>query len=414
MRKWYWFGGLTTLAVMAFLLVGTSSSYAQTQSKYLPTLTLVKSLSTNGPADVTQQDTIYVAQAGPGEKRYLLIPIFVKNVLDSIANPFTGLDAEPLYSFRFKLQYNKTLLHAIGVQKRGVLPSDTTVAAKNFNLSFDVDDDTTFRAQTIGIGSPDGERILVTGASATPLPLPLVANPGPPSGDPRFHSPNDRDTAVLLYVLFEVRGTAQLSGNGVGNRDQIIISNDTLEWNNYRTTSTLNPFVQQSMINRRFNQDPRAQAGIAPTPIFPITYPNNYGSAVVVVTEQPRIELFPPGQVILTNPSNPSDYELVLPLQTQFGNANLIYRNLLLRNNVQGTFLRNVTIETDQPWLRVDMNSPLVQPGVGQGGTPPNDRGMFVPRYRIRRSTSMLLRTRRFCRTRLQTAIRLQVSISGI
>jgi hypothetical protein len=151
MRKWYWFGGLKMLAVLAMLVLCTSSSNAQ-QYKYLPTLSLVKTIAENGPNnpnDVTAQDTVYVAEAGPGEHRYFVMPVFMKNILDSITNPNTGLTGEPIYSFRFKVQYNGTLLHALGVQKRGVLPNDTNVAAKNFNLSWDVDADTSFRITTV-------------------------------------------------------------------------------------------------------------------------------------------------------------------------------------------------------------------------------------------------------------------------
>jgi hypothetical protein len=363
------------LAVLAIMAVCASSSQAQ-QYKYLPTLTLTKTFAVNGPNnpnDVTAADTQYVAEAGPGEKRYFLMPVFIKNVLDSTYNPSTQLGAEPIYSFRFKIQYNRTLLRAIGVQKRGVLPLDTMVAAKNFNLSWDIDEDSTYKLQTVGVSSANGERIMITGSSATALPLPKKANARPADNGPEF-----RDTSVFLYVLFEVVGQSQLGGPGVGNRDQVIISNDTLEWNNYRASATvrpgLTPVVPPFMVNRGFDPNPRNQTGIFPTPVLPVTYPNNYGSAVVVITQRPRIELFPPTRVILSDLSNPSLFELVRPMQTQYGNNNFIYTNIQLRNSIPQTFLRNVSVETDQPWLRIDLNAP---PAVGGGGTPP-ERGVFI------------------------------------
>jgi hypothetical protein len=369
MRKRYWFGGLKVLAVIAVILASVSSSFAQ-QYKYLPTLSLIKAFKV-GNNDVTAQDTTYVAEAGTGEKRYFLMPVFIKNILDSTTNQVTGLSAEPIYSFRFKIQYNRTLLRAIGVQKRGVLPTDTTVAAKYFNISWDIDQDSLYKLSTIGTKSENGERIMITGSSSIPLPLPLRSDA--PSGrtDPQF-----RDTAVFLYVLFEVVGRAQLGGGGVGNRDQVILTNDTLEWNTYRATGPLLTQVPPFMVNKGFNPNPRAQQGIFPTPVLPVTYPNNYGAAVIVITQQPQIQLFPVGQVHVVN-NDPSLYELDFPLQTQFGNGNYIFRNLLLRNNVPGSVLRNVSVETDQAWLRVDTNNP-VNPGVGQGGTPPGERGMFI------------------------------------
>ena len=364
MRKWYWFGGLKMLAVAALLAVSASSSQAQT--KRLPTLSLVKTIPVSGennPNDVTASDTQYVSEAGPGEKRYFLMPVFIKNVLDSVYNPIGNVLPEPIYSFRFKLQYNRTLLRAIGVQKRGVLPNDTLVAAKDFNLSWNVTTDSSYKRQTIGIPSENGERIMISGSSSTPLPLPLKANALPGDTDP-----DSRDTAVFLYVLFEVVGESQLGGGGIGNRDQVIITTDTLQWNNYNASNINNPLAQPSvspaMIARGFDPNPRNQTGIFPQPVLPVTYPNNYGSAVVVITQRSRIELFPSTRVVLSDASNPSLYELTIPLQTQFGNDEPVFTNILLRNNIPYTFLRNVSIETDQPWLRIDLNEP---PDIGPG-----------------------------------------------
>ncbi|HVZ38550.1 MAG TPA: T9SS type A sorting domain-containing protein [Candidatus Kapabacteria bacterium] len=367
MRNRYWFVGAKVLLLMAMLLVAASTSQAQVY-KRLPILTLVKALRV-GTDDVTSQDTQYVAEAGPGEKRYFLLPVYINNTLDSIPNPVKGTGQEPLYSFRFKIQYNRTLLRAVGVQKRGVLPQDTNVAAKNFNLSWDIDEDSTYKLQTIGSKSANGERIMITGSSSLPLPLPLRSDAPPGRTDDRF-----RDTAVFVYVLFEVVGRAQLSGGGVGNRDQMIITNDTLQWNAYPCTGPFVKVVPPDMVARGFDPNPRAQQGIAPTPIFPINYPNNYGSSVIVITQQPRLELFPPGQVQVVN-SDPSKYELSSLMTTTYGNNNFVFRNLLLRNSVPGAILRNVEVATDQPWLRVDTNAPAQ---VGAGGTPPGDRGLFI------------------------------------
>lgn len=366
MRKRYWFGGLKALAVLTVLLASASSSQAQVY-KYLPTLTLVKNAAV-GSGDITARDTQYVAEAGTGETRYFLMPVFIKNILDSVYNPVTGLSAEPIYSFRFKVQYNRTLLRAIGVQKRGPLPFDTVVVAKNFNLSWDIDQDATYKRSTIGTPSANGERIMITGSSSIPLPLPLRS--GAPAGST---DPADRDTAALLYILFEVVGNSQLGGGGIGNRDQVIITNDTLEYNNYRATSITSTSVSPTMVARGFNPNPRNQQGIAPTPVFPVSYPNNYGAAVVVVTRRPVISLFPAGQVRQVA-GDPSLYELDFPLQTQFGGSDYIYRNLLIRNNVEGAILRNVSVETDAPWLRVDTNAPDQVGGGGSNG----ERGIFI------------------------------------
>lgn len=385
MRKWYWLGGAKLLATIAVLVLLAGSNGQAQVFKYLPTLTLVKQ-ATVGPNDVIARDTVYVAEAGPGETRYFLVPVFMKNILDSVYNPITGLGAEPIYSFRFKIQYNRTLIRAVGVQKRGQLPTDTVVAAKNFNLSWDVKEDADYKVQTVGTASANGERIMIDGSSSIPLPLPLRADAPPNNPSPAF-----KDTAVLLYVLFEVVGSAQGGGSGA-IRDQMILTNDSIRWNDYTTSHpVLNTIsgtyfpspVRADMVARGFNPNPQTQQGIAPAPIYPISYPPpsnneyNYGASVIVVTPRPRINLLPPGQVDLIN-SDPSDFELLQPLQTQYGNNNYIFRNLLIQNATPNSILRNVAIETDQNWLRVD-NLPPSQAGQnGGGGTPPGERGVFI------------------------------------
>lgn len=350
MSKRYWLGGLRLGLILAAVLLGAVSSYAQSgcpgiNRKSLPTLTLIKTLG-NPATDVLSDPIQLVAEPGPGEKRYFLLPVYIKNCLDSITNPVTGLTGEPIYSFKFKLQYNRTLLRAVGVQKRGPLPQDTLVAAKNFNLSWDVDQDATYKTSTVGAASANGERIMISGSSSLPLPLPLMQNA--PNNTCQF-----RDTAVFLYVLFEVVGNSQ-GGSSGANRDQLILTRDSISWNNYMPAK-----VSQQMLDRCFEP---TQVGVAPSPVFPITYPNNYGAADINITQRPRIDLLPPSQVVATDQDR-SDYQLVAPLTTTYGNPNYIYRQLLLVNGIAGTQLRNVTIETDQPWLRVDVTNLQSGPG---------------------------------------------------
>lgn len=362
MSKRYWLGGLRLWLILATVLLGAVSSYAQSgcpgiNRKSLPTLTLVKTQG-NPNTDVLSNPLQFVAEAGPGEKRYFLLPVYIKNCLDSITNPVSGLTGEPLYSFRFKLQYNRTLVRAIGVQKRGPLPTDTNCAAKNFNISWDVDQDAGYKTSTVGAPSANGERIMVTGSSSVPLPLPLMQNA--PNGSCQF-----RDTAVFVYVLFEVVGNSQGGVSGA-NRDQMILTRDSIMWNNYAVSN-----VTPDMLNRCFEP---TQPGVAPAPVFPITYPNTYGTAELQITPRPRIDLLPSAQVVSVDPDR-SQYELVAPLTTTYGNPNFISRQLLLVNGIASTQLRNITIETDQPWLRVDYTNLVSGPG---GNGSPLDRGGFI------------------------------------
>ena len=365
MRKRYWLAGMQALMVGALLLICAGQSLAQgLGKKHLPTITLQK--WAGPPNGVLARDTNFVSEPGPGEKRFLLLPIFIKNCLDTSNDPINGYPGERIYSFRMKLQYNNTLLRAVGVQKRGQFPNDNDlVVARDFNMSWDVDQDADYKLETVGGPSAYGERIMVTGSSSTPLPLPLAPNAPPGAKGCQWG-----DTAVFFYVLFEVVGDAQGTASGI-NTDQMILTLDSLRWNEYAPGN-----VSPEMEARGFE---KFQEGVAPTRILdPNTgqpfIPNTYGTSYISITPRPRIDLLPTSQVTQIN-SDPSNYELVFPLQTQYGNPNRIFRNILMVNGVQGTKLRNITVETDAPWLRIDSND-VVNPGVGGGGDG-SGRGLF-------------------------------------
>ena len=365
MRKRYWLAGMQALMVGALLLICAGQSLAQgLGKKHLPTITLQK--WTGPPTGVLARDTNFVSEPGPGEKRFLLLPVFIMNCLDTSNDPINGYPGERIYSFRMKLQYNSTLLRAVGVQKRGQFPNDNDlVVARDFNMSWDIDQDADYKLETVGGPSAYGERIMVTGSSSTALPLPLKPNAPPGAKGCQWG-----DTAVFFYVLFEVVGDAQGSTSGI-NTDQMILTLDSLRWNEYAPGR-----VTPEMEARGFE---KFQEGVAPTRILdPNTgepfIPNTYGTSYISITPRPRIDLLPTSQVAQIN-SDPSNYELVFPLQTQYGNPNRIFRNILMVNGVQGTKLRNITVATDAPWLRIDSND-VVNPGVGGGGDG-TGRGLF-------------------------------------
>lgn len=359
MPKRYWFLGLQGLAILMLFALATSEM--QAQQKFLPTLSLQKAVPTTTPqGDVTNGSTIYVSEPGFGEKRYLIMPVFVFNCLDTLTSENDlGYPGEPIYSFSFQMQYNDCMLKAVGVSKRGVLPQHNEVLADQFNFSWDVADEPNYKQPTTGGSSAFGSRINVTGSSSLPLPLSPV--PGFVPGGPTC---NDRVYTPLIYVVFEVVGDAQGGSCGITS-DQVILVRDSIMWNNYNPSD-----VTPEMLARGF--DP-IQVGVFPRPIFPITYPNDYGSVIVTITRRPRIDLQPSSQVILSNPTDDSNYELVFPMQTQFGNRNYIAKQLLLLNGIAGSFLRNVIVETDSPWLRVDTNNPFTT-GIQDG-----QRELIIP-----------------------------------
>lgn len=361
----YRFLGLRVVAMLAFVAMGTSVAHAQLGLKYLPTLSLQKEQVTSNPGgDITNGSTIYISEPGFGEKRYLVLPVFIHNCLDSLTSEnLVGHPGERIFSFRFQMQYNNCMLRAVGVSKRGALPQDTNVLARQFNLSWEVHQEPNYKFPTTGGSSAFGERVTVTGSSSLPLPRSPVANAGIPAP-----TCQDRDYTPLIYVIFEVVGDAQGGTCGI-TADQMIIDRDSIRWNNYNPAN-----VTPEMLDRGF--DP-VQTAVFPRPIFPINYPNDYGSATIQITRRPRIDLQPSSQIVLSVPGDFTDYEVISPLQTQFGNPNRIFRELQLQNGVAGSFLRNLIVETDQPWLRIDTNVVDAPPGVGQGGAN-GERGLII------------------------------------
>ena len=117
-----------------------------------------------------------VRSRGLGDVYKRQMPVFIKNGLEQTTYT-TGnkiVSGEPIYSFQFKIQYNKTHLKFVGLEKRGPANGDTTVLAKDFNLAAKVADDSTYKIQTTNGASLYGSRIMIDGASTLPLPLSLI------------------------------------------------------------------------------------------------------------------------------------------------------------------------------------------------------------------------------------------------
>lgn len=353
MTKRYLFPVISGIALLLLCTFAAPSVMAQ-GPKGLPILSLQKLQTTQTPqGDVISGPTIFVSEPGFGEKRFLSVPVYAFQCLDSLStdNVF-GFPGERIYSFKFQLQYNNCMLKAVGVSKRGTLPQDTSVLADHFNFSWDVADEPNYKVPTQGAPSANGSRITVSASSSLPLPKsPIEGFPLVPTCDDRVYTP-------MIYVIFEVVGDANGGTCGAAS-DEIILVRDSIWWNDYRPAE-----VTPQMLARGF--DP-VQVGVFPRPVFPIATPNDYGAAVVTITRRPRVELLPNSQIIRPDLNDDSNYEVIFPIQTQFGSNQLAVRELLFTNNVPGSVLRNIIIETDEPWLFVDTNNPRVAPGVQDG-----------------------------------------------
>lgn len=97
-----------------FLLV-TVMTYAQPIRPELPKLSLTGRETGYDPAYYPDGRIWVPAALGPNQPRYILVPVFIKNCWVTSG----GYQARPIYSIRFKLQYDSSAFRAVGVQTRG-------------------------------------------------------------------------------------------------------------------------------------------------------------------------------------------------------------------------------------------------------------------------------------------------------
>ncbi|MFZ1573151.1 MAG: T9SS type A sorting domain-containing protein [Chlorobiota bacterium] len=387
MNKKYWLGGL--IAIMMLTSIAIQKTSAQSgPDKFLPILSLQNPVAGDPEAPLEQ----FVSEPGPGEKRYVSMPVFIKNGLEQTTYT-TGnkiVSGEPIYSFQFKIQYNKTHLKFVGLEKRGPANGDTTVLAKDFNLAAKVADDSTYKIQTTNGASLYGSRIMIDGASTLPLPLSRALTNNPPKGNWDL-----RGWSVLFWAKFEVI-TDQFGNNITGglssgiDRDQIIINKDSIHYGGnigirYDPTN-----ITPAMVARGFHPAP---ASIRPSSnvIFPsipsvASYPNNYGARIVWIVARPEMDLRPSNLVKSLN-GDSTNWELILPIRTWYKNTNIVARQLTLVNLLNGTELTNIDIQSDNNWLRVDTNTTF---GAGGSSNPFLERGYQIRKVGLQKIVNII------------------------
>ena len=227
------------LGVVALIaaLIGFGSVVLQAQGTNkpeLPTLTLTGD-GTSWNRNVYPDGRIWSSSRGPNGERTLLVPVYIKNCW--VTRP--GYKTFPIYSFKFKVQFDSTALELIGIEKNGPLrgPQMTPVSclAKDFEFTVDVARDTSYQSV---INAPAenrrrGKRAMITAISSKELPQTL-----PASGD--VTAPCDqRPFLELVYLRFRVIANPAI--DPVSARTPLIITNDTLYYNDFAVGKEL-PF----------------------------------------------------------------------------------------------------------------------------------------------------------------------------
>jgi hypothetical protein len=218
-----WSGG-TKFGVVALLaaLIGLGSVVLQAQKPELPTLSLTGD-GASWNRNVYPDGRIWSSSRGPNGERTLLVPVYVKNCWRSTA----VYEAFPIYSFKFKVQFDSAALEFIGIEKNGPLrgPQMTPISclAKDFEFSVAVSRDTTYQRV---IAAPvqnrlRGKRAMITAISSKPLPQ---------TGDVTLPC-DQRPYSELVYLRFRV--IANTAIDPVSARTPLIITNDTLYYNDF-------------------------------------------------------------------------------------------------------------------------------------------------------------------------------------
>ncbi len=225
-RRFAFTGGRTIVGALVLLvaLIGLGAQGASAQNRpELPTLSLTGTGSGWNQA-YYPDGRVWVARRGNNGERTVIIPVFIKNCWRDTE----VFEAFPIYSFKFKVQFDSTALEFMSVEKNGPLrdPQNLPIGslADDFEYSTDVAFDTTYQSV---INAPiqnrlRGKRVMVTGISSKSLPQ---------TGD--FNAPCDQRPYVeLCYLRFRV--IANPAGNPVSARTPLILTNDTLFYNDFQ------------------------------------------------------------------------------------------------------------------------------------------------------------------------------------
>jgi len=359
------------VAVLIVAVIGNTVSRGQTFDVKLPLL----SLTGSGPgydAQIYPAGFIVVPQeATPQQPRELLVPVYIRNCWVPSNHPVWG-KVWPIYSFEFKLKYDGDLLEFLGIQK--VSPRGDSVLAKDFTFVFD--DVPITASHMLGalvdwhnLGSVPPvygpRRIRIVASSAKPLP-PSPAGPGQDPWDPTIQC-DQRQYVPVIYLRFRVRGVA-------GTIARLILSNDTLKYNdlnlsvfpaepfpNNPSGSRYRDFITYRTGGATGNVSYEGLEGVDNRGLLPIAnlYPSMPGMIYVFVTEIPQIGFEPRlGVDAVVRQVSPSgdEWEVIHPivLDSASWTRGVFYgrRELVVTNEVEGTRLTNIIVESNAQWLK--------------------------------------------------------------
>lgn len=390
-RRYALWGGSAKLgvALLIAVLTGLGSQQASAQRPEFPTLSLTGAAA-GWNQDYYPDGRIWIPRSGANGQRQILVPVFVKNCWRSTATHETF----PIFSFKMKLQYDRSALEFVGVEKngpnRGLQSTPLACLAKDFEFTTNIADDTTYQSV---INAPEanrirGKRVLIDAISAKPLPQTGNIN------DPC----DQRPFVEMFYVRFNV--IANPAGDPVSALTPIILTNDTLYYNDFQVGKEI-PFPD--------DPQPSLYAGLGGVDNFYIDGNNieqnrdvprysRPGMIWLQVTDEiPRLSFtnIPVSNrqqriVDSVDNTNNAQWYVVHPITIDYGSTyedtegGLGTRDIDVINAVPGSRLTELLVQSDQPWLKFrsflkggpgEIN-PFAQP-VREGVVPMLDKGIL-------------------------------------
>lgn len=354
MRKLY---GLLTGAMLAVLLVFGGVTPVRSQPQpftvvYYPTLSLRN-------FNVPPHDGVqYVPVAGGNGDRYFLVPVWIWNDVDTIANQWDNSDGsrfgqhlEPIRSFNFELYYRNEMMQLDVDHGSPIVMTGPSIVGNNSHTPVTARPDTglaktffvTFTDQSSNNPVNQFEHIIrIAGASSVPLPKNSSADTG-----------YTEHNGILLWLRFKLVPGSNLPG------DEMWL--DSAKFNDHPGDSLIvgrQPISTLTDINGniRFSRlwtEGNFGGGDANNG------DDNTGFLNVTRTDQPTFELRPLNLIGLLNGADgPNDSLLPDMIYDPTVAGGQVARELQLDDASPFTEFNNITITSDQSWLNVGINTP--------------------------------------------------------
>lgn len=328
----------------------------------IPKLTL-QGASTSYERDIYPDGRIWLTPSSDTRKREILVPVFLDNgwytQWDRIGGP--QFIVPYIYSFNVSIMYDERALKAVGIETKVPEYQQETYdfcLADGWHIKWDdVEDDNYWRqideqkwAETND--NERGKRITITGASQVPL---------------QVTSRISETYEPLFYIRFEVE--AEFGAPGAPDlfnfSTPIYIDNTDVKYNDWNPKETAAWEVMErygsnavSIYGASGYHDNCMLAGYENGEPESLLEPVTMGGSIVrVFNGFPEFRLSYGALDLVEEDGREGFYKLPNPISVDSNSVNPVaigYDVVQLRNNTTDTRLSNITIETDEPWLKVE------------------------------------------------------------